>query len=755
MTPPPNAKEAAELHPDQTDSLLKMMLESMPDLVWLKDVDGVYLACNRAFANSLGTSVAEVIGKTDLDFFDDVALTDSFRGNDRRAMRAGTTSANDEWVTFADDGHRALVETLKTPMFDEAGRLIGILGIAREVTELRAAQEALERQVALLTGLSDATDRILSVRALTNESIADALQALGLATSSDRAYVFEHHHGENGSRGTYSQLYEWCREGIEPQIDNPSLQDRPWDEVAPRWYDTFIAGGHIAGDVADFPDEERAVLEPQNVVSVLALPIEADSGLWGFIGFDVCSGRRRWSPAEVLSIQASANSLVVAIGRMRAEAALRESEENFRTFFDTVDDMVVVGSPDGRIIYANPAVSTKLGYSPGELSTMQVLDLNDSDRRAEATAILTAMFNGERDSCPLPLETKSGALVPAETRVWFGRWNGADCIFGVSKDLTAEQEALQKFDQLFQRNPAPMAVSEMPSEGFSDVNDAFVKALGYSREEIIGKTSADLGLFVQPKQQQELARQLSTLGRIQDCELQVKRKDGTLLDGLFSGEVIFSQGTELFLTVMLDITDRKQAEEAQHTLASMIAVIGRVSEIRDPYMAGHQRRVAQLASAIASDLGMPEAEIANIRMAGLMIDIGKISVPAEILSKPATLTSMEFKLLQGHAEAGYEIIASAHMHGFIAEFVRQHHERLDGSGYPHGLTGDEMLPGSKVLAVADVVEAMMSHRPHRAALGQDAALAEIEQGAGRLYDVQAVESCLRLFREEGFEFSDE
>ena len=297
MTPPPDTGEVAKLPRDQTDSLLKMMLETLPDLVWLKDVDGVYLACNRAFANSLGTSVAEVIGKTDLDFFNDVVLTDSFRGNDRRAMRAGKPSSNDEWVTFADDGHRALVETVKTPMFDAAGQLIGILGMAREVTELRAAQEALQRQVALLSGLSDATDRILSVRALTNESISLALEALGLATASDRAYVFEHHAGENGTRGSYSQLYEWCREGIEPQIDNPALQDRPWEEVAPRWYDTFIAGGHIAGDVVDFPAQERAVLEPQNVVSVLALPIEADSGLWGFIGFDVCSGRRRWSPA--------------------------------------------------------------------------------------------------------------------------------------------------------------------------------------------------------------------------------------------------------------------------------------------------------------------------------------------------------------------------------------------------------------------------------------------------------------------------
>ncbi len=730
------------------------MLETIPDLVWLKDVHGVYLACNPAFAHSLGAEEGEVVGKTDYDFVDS-GIADSFRANDRHAMKAGAPSVNEEWIVFADDGRRVLLQTIKTPALDDAGELIGVLGIAREVTELRAVQDALQRQVALLTGLSLATDYLVSSEVLTDVNVAEALRALGLATSADRAYVFEHAPGADGSRGSYSQVYEWSREGIEPQIDNPSLQNVPWDEVTPRWYDTFIAGGHIAGNIADFPDDERAILGAQGITSLLAMPIEMHGGLWGFVGFDVCGGEREWSSAEVLLLRAAANSLAAAIGRMRAEEALRESEENFRTFFNTVDDVVVVGTPDGRIVYANPAVSRKLGYSPAEIAKMQVLDLNPADKRAEAEAILTAMFAGERDSCPLPLQGKSGELVPAETRVWFGRWNGEDCIFGVSKDLTKEQEALQKFDQLFRSNPTPMAVSEIPGAEFTDVNDAFVKTLGYSREEIIGKTSADLDLFVRADQQQELVEQLQRSGRIAGCELEVRRKDGTLLDGLFSGEVIRSQGHEAFLTVMLDVTARNVAEEVQHTLASMVAVIGSVSEVRDPYMAGHQRRVAELASAIGRDMGIPEADVADIRMAGLMIDVGKIAVPAEILSKPGKLAPTELKLMQGHAEAGYNIIASAHMHGMIAEYVYQHHERCDGSGYPRGLAADELLPGSKVLMVADVVEAMMSHRPYRASLGRDAALAEIEQGAGTIYDADVVLSCARVFREQGYAFSEE
>ena len=216
-------------------------------------------------------------------------------------------------------------------------------------------------------------------------------------------------------------------------------------------------------------------------------------------------------------------------------------------------------------------------------------------------------------------------------------------------------------------------------------------------------------------------------------------------------------------TEILSLNDDLERREAERTillerladtLTSVIDVIGNLTEVRDPYTAGHQRRVAELASAIAGEMGMSDAEVAEIRVAALMHDVGKISVPAEILSRPRALTPVEFSLVAGHAEAGYRIINSAHVHTPIAELVYQHHERCDGSGYPRGLTADDLLDGSKVLMVADVVEAMSSHRPYRAALGEDAALAEIESGAGSRYDSGVCESCIRLFRERGFAFAE-
>jgi PAS domain S-box-containing protein len=246
--------------------------------------------------------------------------------------------------------------------------------------------------------------------------------------------------------------------------------------------------------------------------------------------------------------------------QVRAEEALRESEANFRTFFETITDMIMAATPDGRLLYCNAAVTRLLGYTTEELRGMPLLDLHPADRRGEAAEIFAAMFRGERESCPLPLVTCGGALVPVETRVWFGKWNGADCLFGVCKDLSSEQEAKQRLERLFRNNPTLMALSTLPDRRFADVNEAFLKALGYTRDEVIGKSAAELALFVCPDEQAAAADELQAVGRVADLEMQVRRRDGAILEGLFSGEVISSQGRQYFLTVMVDISAHKRAD---------------------------------------------------------------------------------------------------------------------------------------------------------------------------------------------------
>ena len=202
-----------------------------------------------------------------------------------------------------------------------------------------------------------------------------------------------------------------------------------------------------------------------------------------------------------------------------------------------------------------------------------------------------------------------------------------------------------------------------------------------------------------------------------------------------------------------DIARRQQAEDRlKKSMDKLIATISKIVEVKDPYTSGHQQRVSQLAVRIAQELKLPEDKIEGIRIASLIHDIGKIGLPTEILTKPTKLSDIELNLIKGHSQIGYDILKNIDFHYPIAQIVLQHHERLDGSGYPQGLKDKEILLEARIIGVADVVEAMSSHRPYRPALGIDKALEEISQNKGILYDPEVVDICLKLFKEKGFKF---
>jgi putative nucleotidyltransferase with HDIG domain len=212
-----------------------------------------------------------------------------------------------------------------------------------------------------------------------------------------------------------------------------------------------------------------------------------------------------------------------------------------------------------------------------------------------------------------------------------------------------------------------------------------------------------------------------------------------------------------------DISKRKQTEEKlNRTLDSLRKAIGMtiqvlisVVETRDPYTAGHQKRVANLARAIATEMGLSPEKIEGVRMAGFIHDIGKISIPAEILSKPTKLSKIEYVLIQEHSRSGYEILKDVESPWPLAQIVYQHHERMDGSGYPQNMKGEEIIMEARIIAVADVVESMASHRPYRPALGIDTALEEIKNNKGTLYDDAVADACLRLFWEKDFQLQED
>jgi PAS domain S-box-containing protein len=333
-------------------------------------------------------------------------------------------------------------------------------------------------------------------------------------------------------------------------------------------------------------------------------------------GFLKLASRREMAPkaselewVRILAMETEHLSL-----RFRSEADLRENESNFRRFFEAVDLSMVL-SPEGRILSANQAILARLGYTAEELASMHVLQLHPPNTHAEAREIFGAMIRGERCQCPLPLIRKDGQLLPVETRVWRGVWNGAECIFGVVRDLTAEREAQQRFERLFRHNPALMAIASVPDRRFLDVNDAFVRTLGFSRDEVLGKSARELNLFELPEAQEAAFQRVKAGERIDGLELRVRCKDGSWRHGLFSGELIASQGKGFLLTVMIDNTQQHEAvlrlRESEEKLrllgdnlpAGMVyQVIGRTDG---------SRRFVHVSAGVASVHGVTPEEVKN------------------------------------------------------------------------------------------------------------------------------------------------
>jgi PAS domain S-box-containing protein len=242
------------------------------------------------------------------------------------------------------------------------------------------------------------------------------------------------------------------------------------------------------------------------------------------------------------------------------EKELRESEENFRSFFETIDDIIVICSQQGSVLFCNPSVEKKLGYNFAELKESGLLVLIPTEMKGKAQIRFSETINGKRNHCSLPLQRKDGSLMPVDTRLWLGTWNNQPCVFRISKDLSKEQEALQKFNKLFDNNPALMAVSKIPENIFLDVNKAFINASGYSKEEIIGRTAQELGLFFNNYDYKKSILNYLHHGKFDRLEVQITTKNGESIIGLLSGETIESQGEKLLLTVLTDISKQKEAE---------------------------------------------------------------------------------------------------------------------------------------------------------------------------------------------------
>ena len=291
-----------------------------------------------------------------------------------------------------------------------------------------------------------------------------------------------------------------------------------------------------------------------------------------------------------------------------------------------------------------------------------------------------------------------------------------------------------------------------------ELSDSFCTMLGYTRAELMGAHVSLWNAQWNPLELQSVLGKLAAKADRSEFETRHRRKDGTILDVEVSGQRLELSGQTLLYLSARDVTEKRRAdrqildqiEQLKAAVMSTVEVATVLNEMRDPYTAGHERRVAAIAAAIGAHLGFDEDRQEGLRVAGHLHDVGKVIVPSEILSKPGKLGALEYQMIQGHAQAGFDVLKNVKFPWPVAEVALQHHERMDGGGYPQGLKGEAILLEARIMAVADVVEAMSSHRPYRSGLGIEEALAEVEGGGGTKYDRTVVEACLTLFRKEGY-----
>ncbi|MBP7342577.1 MAG: PAS domain S-box protein [Deltaproteobacteria bacterium] len=498
------------------------------------------------------------------------------------------------------------------------------------------------------------------------------------------------------------------------------------------------------------------------------------------------SGDADYQP-DVLDVALSAViSLILAVGiasiasifkdRLAAEKALEESETLYRKLFEDHSAVKLMIDPDtGRIVDGNQAAQDYYGWTREELRKMNVWDVNilpPEEVRREMENVRTS----QRTYFEFRHRRADGSI--REVEVFSSRIavHGKDLLHSIVHDVSARkqiEEALKERDVRFRklsdhvpgmiyqflRRPDGTYCVPFTSESIRDI---FGCAPEDVRADIDAIRRAILPEDIAPviASIEDSAREMT----LWQCEYRVQPLSGGPVRWMFgqSTPEKLPDGGIIWHGFITDITARKEAGESlERTLASLRRAVGATIqamtaavEVKDPYTAGHQRRVADLARSIATEMGLSQETIDGIRMAGVVHDIGKIAVPTEILAKPTPLTPLEYSLIKEHSGLGYTLLKNVESPWPLAEIVYQHHERMDGSGYPRGLAGEAILPEARIMAVADVVEAMASYRPYRPALGLEKALAEIENHRGTLYDADAVDACLKLFRDKSYRFPE-
>lgn len=534
-------EEALKMKSDELENFFSVGL----DLLCIADTSGNFLKVNTAWSQILGYSTADLENRQFLEFVhpDDIQLT----------LDAMTQlSEQNPILEFTNryrtkDGSYRFIEWHSVPL----GNII--YAAARDITRRKRTEEFEQELLQLSTQLTG-----IQLSEIDN-TLNMALNRIGKFLGADRAYIIEN--DQDSRLMTYT--YEW--DGVNVGSKMNDIQKIPYDAVGNLMKIIFQNHESFSCHVDDLPDDwitEKNIFKSQQIQSFILIPIIADDQIIGLVGLDSVNSKKQYTPEEINILKIWSSMLASLINDRKTENLLEQTRQNYVTFFNTIDDFLFVFNEEGSIVDMNSTVVKRLGYEADELKNQNIIKVRPEERRDEAIQTIERMLSGETDVCALPLLTKSGELIPVETRIKRGRWNGKEVIFGVSKDISQIKLSEQKFSTAFQSNAAAMAISGFYDGEYIDINNSFVEFLGFTREEMLGKTGRDMDIFVDPTTRTQIIKTLEAGNPVRKLEIKLRAKNGSVMIGLASCDSIYISQQRCMLAVIVDITERKKAEEA-------------------------------------------------------------------------------------------------------------------------------------------------------------------------------------------------
>lgn len=700
----------------QSEKRFKDITKNASEWIWELDLAGKYTYASPAVKAILGYKPEEVLK---------IHIYDLFHPEDRKNLKKKVFRMFVKKQSFRKfinrcihkNGRTVWLSTSGVPVFGDKGDLLGYRGVNIDITEQRQAMDSLAQ--------SERRYRILV------ETLQEGLGIVDL----DENIVF--------ANSAFCNIFGYPRE----KLIGMNL------------------GEFISRDELEKVRQETAKRK-KNAASQYELRIKRKDGAFR----DISIHASPWLN-EKGECKGTIGVLLDITEQKRAQEALQESEEKYRIMIEHSNDMIWTLDLEGNFTYVNKRAEQISGHKLDDGFGKHFTTLIPPEDLPRIQKVFLETMSGKSQHYEVNVYKKDGSVfvLSVNTAPLFKSGKIVGTVsFG--RDITKQkqtQEALGKSEEKYKTfvnnvNVGIYRNTVGPKGKFIDANPAVIKMFGYeSKDEFLSIDVADL--YQNPEDRERFNEKMLANGFVRDEELQLKKKDGKpIFCSVFAVVVKDEQGKiKYYDGIIEDITKRKKVEQELKTsykklkkiLNGTINALASTTEKRDPYTAGHQQRVTQLACVIAREMGFSEERIEGMRMACMVHDIGKIYVAAEILNKPVRLTDIEMALIKTHCQIGYEILKTIEFPLPIAEIVLQHHERMDGSGYPQGLKGKDILHEAKILAVVDVVEAMSSHRPYRSSFGVDLALNEIKENRGKLYDPEIVDVCLKLFTEKGFKFN--